>query len=66
VVNGVNPSTTIDPDALVAVVLVMPPGNATAVYDVIGDGVYVGAVYVIVILVPLSAVAVPMVGACGT
>jgi hypothetical protein len=43
----------------------MPPGNATAVYEVIGDGVYVGAVYVTLIEVPLLAVAVPIVGACG-
>jgi hypothetical protein len=43
VVNGFRPSTTISPDALVAVVLVIPPGKTTAVYDVIGDGDQVGA-----------------------
>jgi hypothetical protein len=50
----------------VAVEVIILPGFVTAVYDVIGAPPLLLALYVIVILVPLLATAVPIVGACGT
>jgi hypothetical protein len=49
----------------VAVELIILPGFVTAVYDVIGLPPELLALNVIEIVVPLLAVAVAIVGACG-